>query len=196
MTQLLDTRTAPATFAAWLADLEADGLTVLGAHRVPVQLWLLDVDGSALHLRAAGTRVVLRRYAGGDLTALVLRAECDCAEHRAAGARTRLALDPAAVPVEEAVFDGATLLGWRGVEAGLVDVRTAAAVLEDLLGVLAGSERRRTEGTRGPAPWENHRPPALEPVGPDLTPANVRPRLCNEQRTQRSRPRRPGFDRS
>ena len=138
MTQLLATRTAPTTFAAWLADLEADGLAVLAAHRVPVQLWLLDVDGSALHLRAAGSRIVLRRYARQDLTTLVLRAECDCAEHRAAGARTRLTLGPAAVALDETVFDGATLLGWRGVEAGLLDVPTAAAVLDELRRVLAG----------------------------------------------------------
>lgn len=122
------------TFNAWTTDLAARGFRVLAAsHAVPVQLWLVTPDGSALHLLARGTRVTLRRYAASDLTALVLRSECDCEEHRTAGAGVRTVLAPDAWPVAEVVFDGATERGWRGCEAGLLDLASAAEIFEGLL---------------------------------------------------------------
>ena len=134
--------TFPRTFSAWTAALRRRGFVVLPAsHAVPVQLWLLTADGSALHLLARGTRLTLRRFAAHDLAALVLRSECDCEEHRAAGAAVRTVLAAGATPTAEAVFDGAARLGWRGYEAGLLDVATTAEVFEELLATLAGTEQ-------------------------------------------------------
>ena len=124
------------TYADWTGRLAGEGFTVLGSsHAVPVQLWLrrgAGPDAEVLHLAARGTRVTLRRYAGSDLATLLLRAECDCAEHRAAGAAARTVLVTGATPDAEAVFDGAAELGWRGYQAGLLDVPTAAGLLTRL----------------------------------------------------------------
>jgi hypothetical protein len=131
-------------FASWTAHLARRGFGVLTAsHAVPVELWAIppgDPD-SVLHLRARGTRVVLRRYAAGDLATLVLRSECDCAEHRAAGASGRTVLLPGAVPEAEVVYDGAARQGWRSHEAGLLEVDEAAAVFEELLALLPAVPR-------------------------------------------------------
>ena len=124
------------TFATWVADLSARGHAVLAAsHAVPVQLWLREPGdhGTVLHYLARGTRVTLRRYAATDLTALVLRAECDCEEHRTAGAGSRTVLNPGAAAAAEVVFDGARELGWRGYEAGLLDIAGAAAMFDSML---------------------------------------------------------------
>jgi hypothetical protein len=122
------------TFSTWTDALTRRGFTVLPtSHPVPVQLWLLTPDGSALRLLARGTRLTLSRYAATDLAALVLRAECDCAEHRAAGATGRTVLTTGATPAAEVTFDGAARRGWRGYEAGLADVATAAEIFEELL---------------------------------------------------------------
>jgi hypothetical protein len=137
---------SPATFAAWIASLSVRGFGVLAAsHAVPVQLWLRTADGAVLHFLARGTRVTLRQYAASDLTSLVLRAECDCEEHRTAGAGVRTVLRPDARPVAEVGFDGAVTLGWTGVEAGLLGIRLAADLLDDLLDELA-----RTAVASGP----------------------------------------------
>ncbi len=125
--------TTPLTLSAWTAALAARGLTVLPcSYVVPVDLWL-RAENDVLHLRARGTRVTLRRYAPTSLTGLILRSECDCAEHRAAGARTRTALAPGVLPLAEAVFDGAAERGWVGYEAGLLGIGDAAALLDLLL---------------------------------------------------------------
>ena len=122
------------SFTDWVADLARHGFEVLAAtHAVPIQLWLRTADGAALHFLARGTRLTLRRYDERDLAALILRAACDCEEHRTAGAGVRTVLVPGAVPVAEAVFDGAAELGWRGYEAGRVDVWFAAEVFTGLL---------------------------------------------------------------
>lgn len=136
------------TFATWVADLSARGHAVLAAsHAVPVQLWLREPGdhGTVLHYLARGTRVTLRRYAATDLTALVLRAECDCEEHRTAGAGSRTVLTPGATPVAEVVLDGATEFGWSGAEAGLMDVATAAELFEELRTVLDDRAGRAAE---------------------------------------------------
>lgn len=129
------------TFATWVADLSARGHAVLAAsHAVPIQLWLREPGehGSVLHFVARGTRVTLRRYAATDLTTLVLRAECDCEEHRTAGAGRRTVLTPGATPVAEVVLDGAAAFGWSGIEAGLLDVPTAAELFDELRTELDG----------------------------------------------------------
>ena len=132
----------PSTFTAWVASLSARGHSVLAAsHAVPIQLWLRHQDGSVLHFLARGTRVTLRQYGAADLTSLVLRSECDCEEHRTAGAGARTVLTPGAVPSAELVFDGAETLGWTGYEAGLLDVATAAGMFEEMSGELAGALR-------------------------------------------------------
>ena len=125
------------TFSTWTTDLSRRGFGVLAAsHAVPVQLWLVTPDDTALHLLARGTRVTLRTYAASDLTAMVLRSECDCEEHRTAGAGVRTVLAPGAQPLTEVVFDGAAERGWRGCEAGLLDIASAAEILERLLASL------------------------------------------------------------
>lgn len=123
------------TFATWVADLSARGYAVLAAsHAVPVQLWLREPGerGSVLHFLARGTTVTLRRYDATGLTTLVLRSECDCEEHRTAGAGSRTVLTPGAVPVDEVVLDGAEAFGWTGIEAGLLDVPSAAELFAEL----------------------------------------------------------------
>lgn len=133
---------SPLTFATWVAELSARGHAVLAAsHAVPIQLWLRRADGSVLHFLARGTRVTLRQYDATDLTSLMLRSECDCEEHRTAGAGSRTVLAPGAVPAAEIVFDGAETLGWTGYEAGLLDVTTAAAMFEEMAAELTGSLR-------------------------------------------------------
>ena len=125
--------TSSFTFATWTAALSARGWTVLGpSHAVPVELWLRAGD-TVLHFRAQGTRLVLRRYAASDLTALILRSECDCAEHRTAGAGARTVLTQGSVPDQEVVLDGRATFGWTSYEAGLLDVPTAAGIFESLL---------------------------------------------------------------
>jgi hypothetical protein len=138
----MDTTSLPSfTFATWTASLAARGWTVLSpSHAVPVSLWLRSGD-TVLHLSARGTRVVLRRYAGRDLLGLILRSQCDCADHRTAGASLRLALASTAVPLDEVVLDGAATFGWTSYEAGLVDVPTAAGIFESLLARLTNGER-------------------------------------------------------
>ncbi len=132
----------PLTFAAWVGALSARGYSVLAAsHAVPIQLWLRRDDGTALHFLARGTSVTLRRYDASDLTSLVLRSECDCEEHRTAGAGSRTVLNPGAVASGEVVFDGAAALGWTGYEAGLLDVATAAAMFDEMSAELAEPAR-------------------------------------------------------
>lgn len=126
------------SFATWTAALSARGFTVLpSSHAVPIELWLrTPVRGGGndvLHLRARGTSVTLRRYSAAVLAGLILRSECDCEEHRLAGAATRFALTPGAVPLAEAVYDGAAELGWSSHEAGLLGVPAAAVLLDELL---------------------------------------------------------------
>ena len=94
----------PLTFASWTRALSARGYGVLPAsHAVPVSLWLRDDsagpgdgsgEGRVLHYSARGTRLRLAAYRPSDLTTLILRAACDCAEHRQAGATGRVALNP------------------------------------------------------------------------------------------------------
>lgn len=129
------------TWAAFTGDLAARGLTVLLAHRVPVQLWLADGD-RVLHLLARGTRVTLRRYDRSDLVGLMLRSECDCAEHRTAGARMRVTLAPGAEPLAERVLDGAERYGWTGVEAGLAPLPLLSAAFEELRAALPADPPR------------------------------------------------------
>jgi hypothetical protein len=124
--------TSHLTFAAWTAALAERGLTVLpSSHAVPIELWARDDEG-VLHFQAQGTRVRLRRYEASDLTGLILRSECDCEEHRSAGAARRVVLRPGATPLAEAQVDGSAEFGWTGFEAGLLDVPTAAVLFDRL----------------------------------------------------------------
>jgi hypothetical protein len=133
-TSLTPTRLPVRSFADWSERLRADGFTVLPqSHNVPVDLWLREPSGRVLHLRARGTRVVLRAYDGSDLTTVLLRAECDCAEHRTAGAAGRSVLAPGAEPLAEVQYDGAAEAGWTGVEAGLLRASEASGILVLLL---------------------------------------------------------------
>ena len=132
----------PLTFAGWTRALSARGYGVLPAsHAVPVSLWLRDDsnepdgsgEGRVLHYTARGTRLRLAAYRPSDLTTLILRAACDCAEHRQAGATGRVALNPGAEPLGVHELDGARVFGWRGHEAALLPLQETAGVLESLL---------------------------------------------------------------
>lgn len=133
-------------FASWTRALNTRGYGVLpSSHAVPVSLWLRDGD-RVLHFGARGTRLRLAAYRPSDLTTLMLRAACDCEEHRQAGATGRIVLNPGAQPVEVHELDGATVFGWRGHEAALLPLPDAAGILESLLSRLApvASEHART----------------------------------------------------
>ena len=121
------------SLTSWSHALSARGYGVLAAsHVVPVSLWLLDGD-HVLHFSARGTRLRLTAHDRRDLTTLLLRAECDCEEHRQAGAVGRTVLRPGAPVVEEHVLDGAEVFGWTGHEAALLPLEQAAGILESLL---------------------------------------------------------------
>ena len=135
------------TYSLWTASLAARGWSVLSpSHAVPVELWLWDGADTVLHLRARGTTVVLRRFRPDDLTTLTLRSECDCEEHRNAGAAQRTVLAPDAAPSEVVRLDGRIEFGWSGVEAGRLDVPTAAPLLDRLLAELGTPEVLRPTG--------------------------------------------------
>lgn len=120
-------------YTRWTRALSMRGYGVLpSSHAVPVSLWLRDGD-RVLHFAARGTRLCLSAYRPSDLTTLILRAACDCAEHRQAGATGRVVLNPGAVPVEVHELDGAEVFGWRGHEAALLPLQEAAGILESLL---------------------------------------------------------------
>jgi hypothetical protein len=129
----------PLTFATWSRALTARGYDVLPAsHAVPVSLWIRDpAAGRVLHFAARGTRLRLHAYEPSDLTTLLLRAACDCEEHRLAGATGRVALNPGAVPLETHELDGAEVFGWTGHEAALLPLQETAGLFESLLGRLA-----------------------------------------------------------
>jgi hypothetical protein len=178
------TRPAPLTFAEWTGRLRADGFVVLPqSHAVPVDLWLRQPDGRVLHLRARGTRLVLRVHEPSDLTTVLLRAECDCEAHRTAGAAGRLVLTPGATPSAEAVYDGAAEVGWTGVAAGLLGVADAAGILVLLLA------RLRKEGTRREGGESRVRPPfgpreRSRSCAPSSTPAPSVPVPAHAGRTR------------
>jgi hypothetical protein len=130
----------PLNFTSWTRALSARGYVVLPAsHAVPVSLWLREAEpsGSApdqvLHFAARGTRLRLAVYRATDLTTLLLRAACDCAEHRQAGATGRVVLNPGAEPVEVHEIDGAQLFGWSGHEAAVLPLQETAGLFESLL---------------------------------------------------------------
>ncbi|HET6562169.1 MAG TPA: hypothetical protein VFG72_09860 [Marmoricola sp.] len=141
LTPIRSSDAPPLTFAGWTDDLRAQGFVVLPqSHAVPVDLWLREPTGRVLHLRARGTRVALRAYEGSDFTTVLLRAECDCEEHRTAGAAGRIALTPGAQPMAEAEYDGAAEAGWTGAAAGRLGVVEAAELFVLLSARLPGSE--------------------------------------------------------
>ncbi len=125
------------TFANWTRELSARGYDALSAsHAVPVSLWLREGSTTAdrvLHFGARGTRLRLAAYRSSDLTTLLLRAACDCAEHRQAGATGRVVLNPGAQPLEAHELDGAEVFGWGGHEAALLSMQETAGLFESLL---------------------------------------------------------------
>ena len=124
-------------FTRWTRALAARGFVVLpSSHAVPLSLWLRDgdaMDGRVLHFEARGTRLRLDVFLPSDLTTLILRAACDCEEHRQAGATGRIVLNPGAAAVETHQLDGASVFGWRGHEAALLPLQDAAGIFESLL---------------------------------------------------------------
>lgn len=139
------------TTPSWADVLAAHGLRVLPQSQfVPIDAWLTDLRSPSriLRLTARGTRVRLRAYDRSDLTTMLVRAECDCEEHRQAGAAGRASLRPGAAPVAEVVYDGAQRAGWTGVAAGLMRAEEVAPVLDALLRDLAEVDRASTFSAR------------------------------------------------
>lgn len=137
---------------SWDAVLTRHGLRALPHSRfVPLDVWLADGHAPAtlLHLEARGTRVRVTAYDRSDLATLLLRAECDCEEHRMAGAVGRPVLRPGARPLAAAVHDGAEQSGWTGVEAGLLRRDGVAPLLDPLLDRLLPDVRDRLAPHRG-----------------------------------------------
>ncbi len=115
----------------WHDVVTALGLRVLPhSSFVPIDVWLTDPRRPArvMRLLARGTTVRLQAFDSDDLAALMLRSECDCQEHRLAGAAGRIALRPGARPLEEWSYDGAAD-GWTGVTAGMLDRNDVAPIL-------------------------------------------------------------------
>ena len=160
--------TTPLTFRTWTAALSARGWTVLSpSHAVPVQLWLAPVTPCCTCSPGAPAWCSAR-YAASDLTSLLLRSACDCAEHRTAGA---------SCPHRAGPRDAAPRRGGPG---RAYDVR---------LDVVRGGAARRTDGgggprvaarpddkDRGPVPWENTDPRCTsnERPGPGSRPGGDR----------------------
>ena len=147
---------SPLTFPSWTRALSARGFAVLpSSHAIPVSLWLREgdpVDGRVLHFAARGTRLRLVAYRPTDLTTLLLRAACDCADHRQAGATGRVVLNPGAEPLEVHELDGAAVFGWRGHEAALLPLHGAAGILESLLPRLSPLPHPVTQPVAQPVP--------------------------------------------
>lgn len=129
---------------SWAHVLERHGLRVLPhSHFVPLDVWLVHPQAprQLWRLLARGTSVRLTSYDRSDLTTLLLRAECDCEEHRLAGASGRPVLAPGTTPLAEAVYDGSSRAGWTGVRAGLLRRDEAAPILDELWADLADRSR-------------------------------------------------------
>jgi hypothetical protein len=164
------TRPAPLTFAEWTDHLRSEGFAVLPqSHAVPVDLWLRAPEDRVLHLRARGTRLVLRAFEASDFTTVLLRAECDCEAHRAAGAAGRLVLTPGAHPVAEAAYDGAAEAGWTGVAAGLLRVPEAAGLFVLLLARLGDDATESGAGASTVHPYRTRE--RSRPCVPSSAPA-------------------------
>ena len=129
------------TWAGWTRALTARGYDVLPpSHAVPVSLWLREgtaADDRVLHFSARGTRLRLATYRPSDLTTLLLRAACDCAEHRQAGATGRVVLNAGAVALEVHELDGSEVFGWSGHEAALLTLQETAGLFESLVARLS-----------------------------------------------------------
>ncbi len=123
------------TSTPWADVLNVHALRPLPASIfVPIDAWLADLrtPSRLLRLTARGTSVRLAAYDAGDVTTLLVRAECDCEEHRLAGAVGRPSLAPGATPLDQAVYDGAARAGWTGVAAGRLDRDEVAPILDEL----------------------------------------------------------------
>jgi hypothetical protein len=134
----------PDTFAAWTTELARRGITVLPpSAAVPVELHAALPDGRAVHFRCRGTRVSLRVFAAEDVrlavparagapTELPLTTERWLPLGAAGAAPTRVVFTGQATAT--AAIEGGQRWGWRGYEAGLLRVREAALLFDELLG--------------------------------------------------------------
>ncbi len=125
----------PATFSDWTAHLwlawglEPTGLT----HRTPLRLVATTRSGHVAVFSGAGTTLRLQLFPPSAVVTVVLRPECDCGEPHSDKALRRVQLDPSAVALWQGAVDGRRRYGWRGIDAAVVPVARAAAVLDELL---------------------------------------------------------------
>lgn len=127
----------------WTRDLAGRGITVTApTTTVPVDLWALTDDGSALHLRCRGRRVRLSVWVAASLRRSVPGVVVDLPGHPAQDERlvglyeapAAPLVVPAGVKPERVVeIDGAERFGWTGIEAGRLTVGEAAGLLDQLL---------------------------------------------------------------
>jgi hypothetical protein len=137
------------TLTDWTADLTARGITVLPpTTAVPVELYAVLPDGRGLHFRCRGTQAVLSVFAAESVriavpvheatpTELPLLTEvwlpltgltgAQVSEHQPV--RVILSGRPSAATA----VDGRERFGWSGYEAGLLRVRDAQPLFEELL---------------------------------------------------------------
>lgn len=138
------------TLSDWTAELALRGITVLPpTTAVPVELHASLPDGRGLHFRCRGTRATLRVFHAEAVQLAVPVREATPTELPLvtevwlplAGTRVlerqlvRLVFTGA--PAASAEMDGASRFGWSGHEAGLLRLREAKPLFEELLsGVL------------------------------------------------------------
>ena len=135
--------------STWIADLAARGLVAVApTTAVPVEIFAGLPGGGLLHFRCRGTAVTLRRYDAADVQVALPTAyagtspealsEADVRPLRSAdGGVGRVVIPVGARPVAEVELDGRERFGWTGYEAGLLSVRVAAVLFDELLDTLA-----------------------------------------------------------
>jgi hypothetical protein len=143
-------------FNSWVFALAMRGISVLPpSHAVPIELHALLPDGRGMHFRCRGTTVTLRVFSA-EATRVAVPLEidaptefplvpdvlCSVAEGldhaRATGVAYRLVFPRAAKPEDVASIDGRARFGWSAHEAGLLSVRAAAPLLDELLARVSG----------------------------------------------------------
>jgi hypothetical protein len=141
------------TLPDWVTELAGRGITVLPpTTAVPVELYAALPDGRALHFRCRGTQATMRVFAAESVrvavpvreatpTELPLLTEvwlplAGAADVLRGGEHHLVRMVLAGQPSTTAVVDGRERFGWSQYEAGLLRVRDAQPLFEELLAAL------------------------------------------------------------